>query len=107
MGYKILLQEDYKIRNFIEQLEKISNICNILINRNGIGDFIQLNIETENPNFFINYGINNLVKDIKQFIPINRKISINIINITNKNLDSSFLANLIVKQLENRVPFKK
>lgn len=105
--YKYLLQEDFIIRTFIEKLEKFSNICNIVISRNGTGNCIQLNIETENPSFLIDYGINNLIKNIKALIPYNRLISINIVKITNKNLNASFIANLIVKQLENRVTFKR
>ena len=105
--YKNLLKEDYKIRNFIEKLGKISDTYNIIINRNGAGNSIQLNIKTDKPNFFIEYGINNLVKGIKKLIPLNRQISINIIKITDKDLNSKFLANLIVNQLQNRVTFKR
>jgi len=105
--YKVLLKEDYKIRNFIEKLTKTSDISNILINRNGIGNFIYLNIETEQPKFFINFGIKRLIKNIKKLLPYDRKISVNITEITNKNLGASSLANLIINHLENRITFKR
>ena len=106
-NYKILLQEDYIIRNFIEKLGKTSDISNILINRNGIGNFVYLNIETEQPKFFIQFGIKKLIKNIKKLLPYNRQILVNITEITNKNMGASSLANSIVNNLKNRIAFKR
>jgi small subunit ribosomal protein S3 len=106
-NYKILLQEDYIIRNFIKKLREPSETYNITIKRNGIGNFVQLNIETEKPNFFIEYGIDNLVKNIKKLIPLDRQVSISLTKITSKNLTSVYFSNLLVKQLENRITFKR
>ena len=43
--YANLLEEDDQIRTYLKKLAKSASISNIKINRNGLGDQIQLNIE--------------------------------------------------------------
>ena len=108
--YASLLEEDNKIRTYLNQLAKTASISNIKINRNGLGDQIQLNIETGRPGALVGengLGIENLLKNIKKFLPINRQITINIIEVEKVNLSASLLGDLVVKQLEDRVAFKR
>ena len=108
--YASLLEEDNKIRTYLNQLTKTASISNIKINRNGLGDQIQLNIETGRPGALVGengLGIENLLKNIKKFLPINRQITINIIEVEKVNLSASLLGDLVVKQLEDRVAFKR
>ena len=42
--YSTLLEEDDKIRTYLNKLAKFASISNIHINRNGLGDQIEINI---------------------------------------------------------------
>ena len=108
--YASLLEEDDKIRTYLDRLTKSASISNIKINRNGLGDQIQLNIETGRPGALVGengVGIENLLKNIKNLLPNNRQITINIIEIEKINLNAALIADLIVKQLEERIAFKR
>ena len=108
--YASLLEEDDKIRTYLKRLTKSASISNIKINRNGLGDQIQLNIETGRPGALVGengVGIENLLKNIKNFLPSNRQITINIIEVEKVNLNASLIGDLVVKQLEERVAFRR
>ena len=108
--YANLLEEDNKIRTYLKKLAKAASISDIKINRNGSGDQIQLNIETGRPGALVGengLGIENLLKNIKKFLPNNRRITINIIEVAKINLNASLIADLVVKQLEDRVAFRR
>ena len=108
--YSSLLEEDNKIRTYLNKLAKAASISDIKINRNGSGDQIQLNIETGRPGALVGengLGIESLLKNIKKFLPNNRRITINIIEVEKINLNASLIADLVVKQLEDRVAFRR
>ena len=108
--YASLLEEDNKIRTYLTKLAKAASISDIKINRNGSGDRIQLDIETGRPGALVGengLGIENLLKNIKKFLPNNRQITINIIEVAKINLNASLIADLVVKQLEDRVAFRR
>ena len=95
---------------YLNKLAKAASISDIKINRNGSGDQIQLNIETGRPGALVGengLGIENLLKNIKKFLPNNRRITINIIEVEKINLNASLIADLVVKQLEDRVAFRR
>merc|ERR1712127_477133 len=67
--YANLLEEDDLIRTYLNKLAKAASISDIKINRNGLGDQIQLNIETGRPGALVGesgLGIENLLKNIKK-----------------------------------------
>ena len=108
--YSILLNEDDKIRTYINQISKFASIANIYINRNGLGDQIELNIETGRPGILVGEKgskIKTLVTNLKKLIPSSRKITINIVEIKNVNSNASLIADLVVQQLEDRVAFRR
>jgi len=108
--YASLLEEDDQIRTYLEKLAKTASISNIIINRNGLGNQIQLNIETGRPGALVGengLGIENLLKNLKKFLPDNRQITINIIEVEKVSLNASLVADLVVKQLEERVAFRR
>ena len=108
--YARFVEEDNKIRTYLNELAKAISISDIKINRNGSGDQIQLNIETGRPGALVGengLGIENLLKNIKKFLPKNRSITINIIEVLKINLNASLIADLVVKQLEDRVAFRR
>lgn len=109
-GYADLLKEDEQIRSYLNTLTRTASISDVIINRNGLGDQIQLNIETGRPGALVGengLGLASLLKNIKKFLPSNRQISINIIEIKKINLNASLIGDLVVKQLEERVAFRR
>jgi len=108
--YATLLEEDDQIRVYMNKLTKVASISNITINRNGLGDQIQLNIETGRPGALVGdagLGIETLLKNIKKFLPSDRQVTINIIEVEKVNLNASLIADLVVKKLEERVAFRR
>ena len=108
--YANLLKEDEQIRRYLNTLTKTASISNVKINRNGLGDQIQLNIETGRPGALIGengLGLESLLKNIKRLVMPNRQISINVIEIKKVNLNASLIGDLVVKQLEERVAFRR
>ncbi|MBC8298761.1 MAG: 30S ribosomal protein S3 [Pelagibacterales bacterium] len=108
--YSNLLKEDDKIRTYLNKLAKTTSISDIKINRNGLNDQIELNIETGRPGALIGNngsGIEILLKNIKKILAPNRQITINIIEVEKVNLNASLIGDLVVKQLEDRVAFRR
>ena len=109
-GYADLLKEDEQIRSYLNTLTRTASISDVKINRNGLGDQIQLNIETGRPGALVGengLGLENLLKNIKKLVLPNRQISINVIEIKKVNLNASLIGDLVVKQLEERVAFRR
>lgn len=108
--YSSLLEEDDKIRTYLNTLPKQVSISNIFINRNGLNDQIELNIETGCPGVLVGkkgLGIQNLLKVIKKKLLSNSQITINIIEVEQINLNASLIGDLVVEQLENRIAFRR
>ena len=108
--YANLLAEDDLIRTYLNKIAKTASIANIKINRNGLGNQIQLNIETGRPGALVGengLGIENLLKNVKKILPNNRQITINIVEVEKVNLNASLIGDLVVKQLEERVAFRR
>ena len=108
--YAHILQEDDKIRSYFETLSKSNSIGNVQINRNGINDQIQLNIETGKPGILVGNkgaGLEKLVTKIKSLVPKNRQFTINIFEIEKVDLNASLLADLVAEQLEKRIAFRR
>jgi len=108
--YASLLKEDDQIRTYFNEISKTASIADIQINRNGLSDQIHLIIKTGRPGVLVGddgLGIENLLKNIKQFLPKNRQVTINILEVEKINLNASLIAELVVKQLEERVAFRR
>jgi len=108
--YSDLLEEDYKIRTHLDKLTKLASISNIQINRNGLNDQIELNIETGRPGALVGnngLGIETLLTNIKKLLPNNRQVIINVLEVEKVNLNASLIGDLVVKQLEDRVAFRR
>ncbi len=108
--YANILEEDDKIRTYINAIAKINSISNVQISRNGLNDQIQLNIETGKPRVLVGElgtGLEALLKNIKKILPSNRQLTINILEIEKVDLDASLIADLVADQLEKRIAFRK
>jgi small subunit ribosomal protein S3 len=108
--YADVLKEDDKIRTYLNTISKVNSISKVLINRNGLNDQIQLNIETGKPGILVGdlgKGLEDLLANIKKILPSNRQLTINIFEVERVDLDASLLADLVVEQLEKRVAFRR
>ena len=108
--YANVLQEDDKIRTYINTIAKSNSISNIRINRNGLNDQIQLNIETGKPGIFVGdlgAGLETLLTNVKKLLPNDRQLTINVFEVEKVDLDASLLADLVAEQLEKRIAFRR
>jgi small subunit ribosomal protein S3 len=108
--YANILKEDDKIRTYLNTISKTNSISNVRINRNGLNDQIQLNIETGKPGILVGdlgKGLENLLTNIKKILPSNRQLTINIFEVERVDLDASLLGDLVVEQLEKRIAFRR
>jgi small subunit ribosomal protein S3 len=108
--YANILKEDDKIRTYINTIAQINSISNVQINRNGLNDQIQLNIETGKPGILVGdlgIGLETLLKNIKKLLPANRQLTINVLEVEKVDLNASLLANLVADQLEKRIAFRR
>jgi small subunit ribosomal protein S3 len=108
--YANVLEEDDKIRTYIDSIAKTNSISNVQINRNGLNDQIQLNIETGKPGILVGdvgAGLDNLLKNIKKILPSNRQLTINVFEVEKVDLNAALLADLVAEQLEKRIAFRR
>jgi len=108
--YANILQEDDKIRTYIDSIAKTNSISNVRINRNGLNDQIQLNIETGTPGILVgDFGsdLETLLSNIKKILPSNRQVTINVLEVEQVDLNATLLADLVAEQLEKRIAFRR
>jgi small subunit ribosomal protein S3 len=82
--YSQVLEEDDKIRTYLNRLTKSTSISNIQINRNSLNDQIELNIETGRPGALVGdngLGIETLLTNIKQILSKNKQVTVNILEV--------------------------
>jgi small subunit ribosomal protein S3 len=108
--YANILNEDDKIRTYINTIAKTNSISNVLINRNGLNDQIELNIETGKPGILVGdlgIGLETLLNNLKKILPSNRQLTINVFEVEKVDLNASLLADLVAEQLEKRIAFRR
>jgi len=108
--YANVLQEDDKIRTYLNTISKSNSISNVRINRNGLNDQIQLNIETGKPGILVGdlgSGLETLLTNVKKLLPEDRQLTINVFEVEKVDLDASLLADLVAEQLEKRIAFRR
>ena len=109
-NYATILQEDDQIRTYINTISKVNSISNVQINRNGLNDQIQLNLETGKPGILVGElgsGLENLLNNIKKILPPNRELTINVFEVEKVDLNASLLADLVAEQLGKRIAFRR
>lgn len=108
--YANILKEDDKIRTYINTIAKPNSISNVKINRNGLNDQIQLNIETGKPGILVGdlgSGLESLLTNVKKMLPADRQLTINVLEVEKVDLNAALLADLVADQLEKRIAFRR
>ncbi len=118
--YPQLLQEDLKIRQYIENyksnpkdqnaktLGQTAGISNIKIERKA--DQVDLSIMTARPGIVVGpggKGINELRTGLQKALGQGRIIRLNVIEVSKPDADASLIAEFIIEQLERRVSFRR
>ena len=99
------LENDLKIRKFLEKKLKDAGISTIEIERNA--KRCEVIIHTSRPGVIIGKGgeeIENLKKEISKLV--NEEIQISIVDIKKPDLDAKIVADSIAAQIENRASFR-
>nr|YP_010448109.1 ribosomal protein S3 [Nitzschia dubiiformis]UTQ75590.1 ribosomal protein S3 [Nitzschia dubiiformis] len=108
--YANILEEDDKIRTYINKVSKTNNISNVKIYRNGLNDHIQLNIETGKPGILVGdlgAGLENLLNNLKKRLTSNCQLTVKVFEVKRVDLDANLLAKLVAEQLEKRIAFRR
>ncbi|MGF1537534.1 MAG: 30S ribosomal protein S3 [Elainellaceae cyanobacterium] len=109
--YPELLQEDHKIRQYIQNTNPFSNagISEVYIERKA--DQIDLEIRTARPGVIVGRGgsgIDQLRTGLQQELgDSNRQIRINVVEVARVDADAALIAEYIIQQLERRVSFRR
>jgi small subunit ribosomal protein S3 len=108
--YADILKEDDGIRTYLKTISKMNSIADVKINRNGLNDHIQLNLQTGKPGILVGdlgSGLERLLKNLKKDLPENRQLTINVLEVEKVDLKASLLADLVAEQLEKRIAFRR
>ncbi|AFY33910.1 30S ribosomal protein S3 [Calothrix sp. PCC 7507] len=111
--YPELLQEDYKLRQYIEKklgrlAQNNAGISEVRIERKA--DQIDLEVRTARPGVVVGrggQGIESLRTGLQDLLGSNRQIRINVVEVQRVDADAYLIAEYIAQQLERRVSFRR
>ncbi|MBE9177490.1 30S ribosomal protein S3 [Oculatella sp. LEGE 06141] len=107
--YPKLLQEDYKIRNYITKNLNSAGISQVRIERKA--DQIDLEVHTARPGVVVGRGgtgIESLRNGLQQELgDSDRQIRINVVEVARVDADAALIAEYVAQQLERRVSFRR
>jgi len=106
--YPGLLQEDYKIRQYVRKHLSNAGISDVRIERKA--DQIDLEVHTARPGVVVGRGgsgIESLRVGIQEALGSNRQIRINVLEVARVDADASLIGEYIAQQLERRVSFRR
>ncbi len=107
--YAKQLEEDVRIREYLEKHLKTAGLVRIDIERFNDGT-ITVIIKTTKPGLIIGKGgagIEELKKKIKQKLALKKDLKVNIEEVRDISLQAQVVANTIAEQIEKRVAFRK
>nr|YP_009546158.1 ribosomal protein S3 [Gloeochaete wittrockiana]ASQ40219.1 ribosomal protein S3 [Gloeochaete wittrockiana] len=109
-SYSSLIEEDYKIREYIKKNYPNSGITDVQIKR--LTNQVQVEIKTASPSAIIaaeNNGTNKLRAALKKLIQPNLEINLNIIELKHflVDTDANLIAEYMAQRLEQRTVFKR
>ncbi len=106
--YPELLQEDYKIRQYVEKNLSNAGISQVRIERKA--DQIELEVHTARPGVVVGRGgtgIESLRTGLQTALGGNRSIRINVVEVARVDAEAGLIAEYIAQQLERRVSFRR
>lgn len=106
--YPSIIEEDDKIRFYINKRLEKAGIAKVNINRKL--DQTEINIHTARPGIILGKsgtGIETIRNHIIKNLKVNSKIRLNLIEITEPDREAKLLSQWIAQQLEKRVAFRR
>ncbi len=106
--YPELLQEDYKVREYVRKNLSSAGITGVRIERKA--DQIDLEVRTARPGVVVGRGgsgIEALRTGLQKELGGERPIRINVVEVARVDAEASLIAEYIVQQLERRVSFRR
>ena len=107
--YPVLLQEDDRIRSFINKKYAAAGISDVLIARKA--DQLEVELKTARPGVLVGRqgsGIEELRNGIQKTLgDAHRQVRINVVEVERVDADAFLLAEYIAQQLEKRVAFRR
>ncbi len=100
------VEQDYKIRQFINKKYRTAGISSVVIER--AGKYVRLNINTARPGVIIGKkgadveALKNMAEKLTK-----QKTFVNIVEIKNPELDAQLIATTLALQIEKKVSYKK
>jgi small subunit ribosomal protein S3 len=109
--YSQYIQEDYTLRHVIFQFfkKKSTGVTDIIIKRNNTGNKINLEIQTAKPGIIVGElgkSLEYIDRTLAKALPTKKTI-IYITEITDISKHADLVADMLVLQLENRIPFRR
>lgn len=106
--YPELLQEDYKVRNYVNKNLSNAGIAGVRIERKA--DQIDLEVRTARPGVVVGRGgsgIESLRVGLQKELGDDRPIRINVIEVARVDAEAALIAEYITQQLVRRVSFRR
>nr|YP_009654413.1 ribosomal protein S3 [Pleurostichidium falkenbergii]QCH39700.1 ribosomal protein S3 [Pleurostichidium falkenbergii] len=106
--YPVLIEEDYKIRSYIEHRLKRANIARVQIDRKL--DQTEITIHTGRPGIILGRsgsGIDIIREQITNTVKASKKVRINVVEVAEPDRQAILLGQWIAQQLEKRVAFRR
>ncbi|NJL01201.1 MAG: 30S ribosomal protein S3 [Spirulinaceae cyanobacterium SM2_1_0] len=106
--YPELLQEDERIRSYVNQNLSNAGISDVRIERKA--DQIDLEVHTARPGVVVGRGgsgIESLRSGLQAFLGGSRQIRVNVIEVARVDANAVLIAEYIAQQLERRVSFRR
>jgi small subunit ribosomal protein S3 len=107
-NYPNTIEEDFRIRTYLEKELSTAGISKILINRKS--DQIEVELHTSRPGIIVGRagsGIENIKADLHKLTNNSKQIRVNVTELTRPDGDASLIADFIAQQLEKRVAFRR
>ena len=109
MRYPDLLQEDHRIREYVQKTLSNAGIADIRIERKA--DQIDLEVRTARPGVVVGRGgagIESLRVGLQKLLKdSSRQIRVNVVEVSRVDADAALVAEYIIQQLERRVSFRR
>ena len=105
--YPHLVEEDSKIREFVEKKFEFDGVSQVLLSRNFVSNRLFLEIETAKPWNVLSYDMSVLKDEVLLLATDIDEIWIDVVALDNPDQDANVLADYAVEQLSKRVAFKR
>jgi small subunit ribosomal protein S3 len=107
-NYPNTIEEDFRIRTYLEKELSTAGISKILINRKS--DQIEVELHTSRPGIIVGRagsGIEKIKAGLHKLTNNSTQIRVNVTELTRPDGDASLIAEFIAQQLEKRVAFRR